>query len=506
MKNIILIIATLLPLSLLSQAVAINTDASAPHSSSILDIKSDSKGVLTPRMTTLQRTSIAGPAIGLTVFDMDTYSYWMYRGDINGGWAELMNSFDKHWTKVGTHVFNTNSGNVGIGTNSPASKLTINDVNPVIAMMNNGLATGHIQASGFDMKINTHSDNPVGKIILGTKGNDHFYIDHLGRVAIGTPTTSNALTINGNIPMLQMQHNNVNKGYLHADYQNFILGTNAINTLGFLVLQTKDLQRLVINPDGQVGIGTSNPGSVLTVNGTDPIIQLRNGNSDKGFVQLVDNDIKIGTNVSNGLGRFLIRTNGADRMFVDEDGKVGINFIGSSTHMLAVGQNAFGQTGIDFYNNLNERRGNLRFSNTDGYLRSEGTGKFNISVANAGTGIVLHPEGNISMGNTTFVNGFKLSVHGKATATEFTITQLIDWPDYVFADGYKLLPLSEVRKFITENKHLPNIPPASQLEKDGLALGDMSKRLMEKVEELTLYVLQLQDQIDELKKQLSVKN
>ena len=63
-------------------------------------------------------------------------------------------------------------------------------------------------------------------------------------------------------------------------------------------------------------------------------------------------------------------------------------------------------------------------------------------------------------------------------------------------------PLSEVKQFIAENKHLPNIPPASEIEKSGVELGDMSKRLIEKIEELTLYILQQQDQIDELKKQI----
>jgi len=62
-----------------------------------------------------------------------------------------------------------------------------------------------------------------------------------------------------------------------------------------------------------------------------------------------------------------------------------------------------------------------------------------------------------------------------------------------------------VKKFIDENNHLPNIPPAAEIEKNGVQLGDMSKRLIEKVEELTLYILQLQDQIDDLKKQIPVK-
>ncbi len=90
-------------------------------------------------------------------------------------------------------------------------------------------------------------------------------------------------------------------------------------------------------------------------------------------------------------------------------------------------------------------------------------------------------------------------------ATDFTTSAVAGWPDYVFGSEYKLKPLADVKTFIAENKHLPNIPSASEIEKNGIQLGDMSKRLMEKVEELTLYILQLQDQVDDMKKQMPQK-
>jgi septal ring factor EnvC (AmiA/AmiB activator) len=61
----------------------------------------------------------------------------------------------------------------------------------------------------------------------------------------------------------------------------------------------------------------------------------------------------------------------------------------------------------------------------------------------------------------------------------------------VFADDYKLKPLEEVEQLIKQNKHLPNIPAASVVEKEGFDLGDMNKRLLEKVEELTLYLIEM---------------
>lgn len=75
------------------------------------------------------------------------------------------------------------------------------------------------------------------------------------------------------------------------------------------------------------------------------------------------------------------------------------------------------------------------------------------------------------------------------------------WADYVFANDYKLKPLSEVEAYIKENKHLPNIPSASELVSEGLNLGEMQAKQMEKIEELTLYMIEMKKEIDTLKKE-----
>ena len=72
------------------------------------------------------------------------------------------------------------------------------------------------------------------------------------------------------------------------------------------------------------------------------------------------------------------------------------------------------------------------------------------------------------------------------------------WCDYVFANDYKLRPLKEVSAFIEANNHLPNIPPAAEVESEGLAVGNMTMRMMEKIEELTLYLIQQDKQLQAL--------
>jgi hypothetical protein len=74
-----------------------------------------------------------------------------------------------------------------------------------------------------------------------------------------------------------------------------------------------------------------------------------------------------------------------------------------------------------------------------------------------------------------------------------------DWPDYVFGGGHRLMPLQEVEDYIKANGHLPEVPSADEAEADGVDLGEMNRLLLQKVEELTLYVIDLQKQLEELK-------
>ena len=77
-----------------------------------------------------------------------------------------------------------------------------------------------------------------------------------------------------------------------------------------------------------------------------------------------------------------------------------------------------------------------------------------------------------------------------------------DWADYVFDKDYRLMPLPQLEKYIIENKHLPNIPSAREVVENGVDLQKMDAKLLQKVEELTLMVIQQQKQIDKLKKQI----
>ncbi len=94
--------------------------------------------------------------------------------------------------------------------------------------------------------------------------------------------------------------------------------------------------------------------------------------------------------------------------------------------------------------------------------------------------------------------GYKLAVNGK-TVTKEVIVTIQQWADHVFHDGYQLPALDDVRTFISENHHLPGVPSEEEVISQGIPLGEMNKILLTKVEELTLYVINLQKELNELR-------
>ncbi len=100
----------------------------------------------------------------------------------------------------------------------------------------------------------------------------------------------------------------------------------------------------------------------------------------------------------------------------------------------------------------------------------------------------------------------KLTVKGNIHAEEVKVDLSVPGPDYVFEEGYDLKSLEEVQSYIQEHGHLPNIPPAKEMEANGIELGEMNMKLLEKIEELTLYLIQLkkssENQINLLEKEI----
>ena len=115
---------------------------------------------------------------------------------------------------------------------------------------------------------------------------------------------------------------------------------------------------------------------------------------------------------------------------------------------------------------------------------------------------VYYTEGNVGIGTTTPDQA--LTVKGQIHAEEVKIDLSVPAPDYVFKSDYDLISLRQVQEYIHKHGHLPNIPSAKEMETNGVALGDMEMKLLEKIEELTLYMIELKKENDSIKKQLKI--
>ncbi|GAA0548825.1 hypothetical protein GCM10009415_33740 [Chitinophaga japonensis] len=104
--------------------------------------------------------------------------------------------------------------------------------------------------------------------------------------------------------------------------------------------------------------------------------------------------------------------------------------------------------------------------------------------------IRITPSGNVGIG-TTITGEYKLAVEGTIGARKMKVTQAA-WADFVFRPDYKLPTLQEVEQFVNEHQHLPDVPSEKEVAENGLDLGEMNKKLLQKVEELTLYLIQQQ--------------
>jgi hypothetical protein len=109
-------------------------------------------------------------------------------------------------------------------------------------------------------------------------------------------------------------------------------------------------------------------------------------------------------------------------------------------------------------------------------------------------------NGNVGIG--VFIPNEKLSVNGNIRAREIKIEQS-NWPDYVFTPSYKLMPLHKVEAFIKTNGHLPEVPSAKEVEGKGIEVGANQALLLKKIEELTLYMIELKKENEGLKKEMT---
>ena len=230
--NVVAVGITISLSSLQAQSVAINTDKSAADPSALLDIKSINKGLLIPRMTTVQRTAIASPVKGLMVFDITTNGLWFHNGT---AWNALSSgSSTNYWSLNGSDIYNNTSGNVGIGTTAPS-------------------AYGH----GGNNRVAEISNTNTGINIQS----------HLILSTNGTSGSAGGITwASQNVPGTEKR-----LGFIGDVYET----SNAARMVFYTRDEAGDLgERFTMLGNGNVGVGVTDPGYKMDIGGR---IRIRSG-------------------------------------------------------------------------------------------------------------------------------------------------------------------------------------------------------------------------------------
>lgn len=263
---------------------------------------------------------------------------------------------------------------------------------------------------------------------------------------------------------------------------------------------------------GNVGIGTTSPATLFHVSGaTYELARFESSLPYSGLsIKSAGHQYELQSDQFNS---FMVydRTNTAQRLTVSSSGNVGIGTTSPQTKLEISG------SGSDSGGNTDLR---ITGNGTVGagiQLNPSGSGGRSYSILSTqnATGIpgslgvydgtigsyrmVVAPSGNVGIGTTN--PQYKLSVSGTIGAKEVIVTTA-GWSDYVFRTDYRLRTLKEVALYIKANHHLPEIPMEAEVDEKGVNVGDMQAKLLAKIEELTLHMIQAEERSDRLEEEV----
>lgn len=272
--------------------------------------------------------------------------------------------------------------------------------------------------------------------------------------------------------------------------------------------------KMILDEDGNLGIGPDEPDTKLHVTGgffsslTSPGIA-QFGATSSIHMAFDNNEIQARNNGASA-NLYLQYRGGNLSLASETSSRVGIG-TGTSTPQAKlqitdgtdVNVNGGGELVLGLTNNLN-----LAMDGNEIQARDNGTAS-QLIIQQGGGDVMMIPgeNGQVGIGISSIANlpdsEYLLAVDGKIISEEVRVELSGSWPDYVFKDDYQLTPLNQLESEIESLGHLPGIPSAQQVENDGFELGDMQKRMMEKIEELTLYMIEANKEIARLKTEVN---
>lgn len=475
----------------------------APNANAMLEVSSTNKGLLIPRIA-LTNTTSASPLGGL-VAGMVIYNT-ASAGDVTPGYYGCDGT---KWVRLVTGNVWSLTGN---GSTSPATHFIGTTDDQDFVMKRNNARAGLLGTTNTSFGANAL--NPSTTAFHNTA----FGSGALQNVAAGNGNTANgsgALAFNiAGLENTAVGFNALvtnNSGHLNtasgsgAMYSNFMGNNNtAFGSSALRNNQTGNYNTALGSVAGYYAQGSNN----IFIGYNAGYNEL---GSNKLYIESSDADslnaLIFGNFGSNKL-RFNGKTEGVYDVMNNDDPAIygendnsdfyGIGVLGRGGWKGVEG--VVSQTGTsDYYGVSGQSFGINSGANYGVYGFAIGGGS-NFGVYGSASGSTSYAgyfEGDVAIGDNfpKKATGYRLSVDGKVAAEEVLVDLNGDWPDYVFHHDYNLKSLDEVKSHIQEKGHLPNVPSAKEIQDNGILLGNMNKVLLEKIEELTLYILQQEEKL-----------
>ncbi len=460
-------------------------------------------------------------------------------------------------------IYVKSSGDVGVGTSSPTSKLHVNGVvtatGGTSTDWNTAFSWGNHASAGYltsesDPQVGVNSNNFIPKWNGAALVTGGIYDDGTS-VGIGTTTPGAKLDVNSvgviaarfNGPAgmyVALNEGGTYKGYIGsfsgaADDVDF--GTGNGNAAGKTHLTIQAVPKLTVTSTG-VGIGTTSPIANLHITPNSNLFAFRidQGVNGDGILAYVNTTSSARTllSVASNVSGFYVKGNGYAGLGTGSPtSRLDVNGDASATTPVVAVQTTYAGNsdvrGIDAVSVANPGYG-FGVYGTGGYMGVRGVanattyassayGVYGSATGTAGTRVGVYGTASggtvenwggyfptktytneMRVGTTAGAAGYILCVGGKAIVEELRVELEGNWPDYVFSTEHQLMNLNDLENFVNENKHLPGMPTAREVEENGIMVGKTQTKLVEKTEENTLYILQLKNEIDNLKHEIEL--
>ena len=414
---------------------------------------------------------------------------------VAGSSGETLRHDGSDWV---SNSFLTNTGSrIGVGTTTPNWNMQIHGGSYGFAQFTNG-AEGDSTNDG--MLIGSQGGSAFlwnyenTALRIATDGTEKMRVAANGNVGIGNDSPSAKLDVDGDVKVGYSDAYQI--GAYDAVWYNS--GGNVGNVIGTsnsghdLSVHVGGSDAHVFTDAGRVGLGTTSPSTRVDVQGdtiTGNVLNVDNnysGNSDVRAIRAVSTPADgYGYGVQATGGYYGVHATGSGGSYTGSVRGVYGYSSGTAGSRYGVQGSASNSGGTNAYGVYGTATGAT--NNWAGYF-----GSGNVYVAN-----------ELRIGNTGGATGYDVAVDGKIICEEIKVEDSGSWPDYVFSPEYDLPTLSEVEHMINTENHLPGVPDAATVAEEGIMLGEMQKVLMEKIEEVVLYTIQQQKEIDQLKKQNS---